>query len=168
GVKQAAFVHGLELIPDEGLLAEVAGLVEWPVILTGTIEDQFMDVPAEILQTSMRTHQKYFALRDPKTGRMANKFALVANMIAADGGKEIVAGNERVLRARLSDAKFFWDEDRKKRLVDRIDDLKGIVFHAKLGTQHERVTRIAKLAGEIAEKIGAVPERAMKAAFLAK
>ena len=102
GVKQAAFVHGLELIPDEGLLAEVAGLAEWPVVLIGTIEDQFMDVPPEILQTSMRTHQKYFALRDPKTGKMANRFALVANMVAEDGGKEIVAGNERVLRARLS------------------------------------------------------------------
>ena len=155
GVKQAAFVHGLELIPDEGLLDEVAGLAEWPVVLIGAIEDQFMDVPAEILQTSMRTHQKYFALRDPKTGKMANRFALVANMIAEDGGKEIVAGNERVLRARLSDAKFFWDEDRKRTLESRVDDLKGIVFHAKLGTQYERVERIAKLAGEIAAKIGA-------------
>ncbi len=92
----------------------MSGLAEWPVVLIGTIEDQFMDVPPEILQTSMRTHQKYFALRDPKTGEMANKFALVANMVAADGGKEIVAGNERVLRARLSDAKFFWDQDRKQ------------------------------------------------------
>ena len=101
-----------------------------------------MDVPAEILQTSMRTHQKYFALRDPKTGKMANRFALVANMVAEDGGKEIVAGNERVLRARLSDAKFFWDEDRKRTLESRVDDLKGIVFHAKLGTQYERVERI--------------------------
>ncbi len=136
GVKQAAFIHGLELIPDEGLLAEVSGLVEWPVVLIGTIEDRFMDLPPEVLQTSMRTHQKYFALRDPKTGAMANRFALVANMVAEDGGKEIVAGNERVLRARLSDAKFFWDEDRKRSLESRIDDLKGIVFHAKLGTQY--------------------------------
>ena len=168
GVKGAAFVHGLEMIPDEGLLAEVAGLVEWPVILVGTIEDQFMDVPADILQTSMRTHQKYFSLRDPKTGKMANRFALVANMIADDGGKQIVAGNERVLRARLSDAKFFWDEDRKIKLADRVDALKGIVFHAKLGTQHERVERIAKLAGEIAGKIGADPKKAGRAARLAK
>src|SRR6185312_14112893 len=96
GVKSAAFVHGLELIPDEGLLAEVSGLAEWPVVYVGSIEDQFMDVPPEILQTSMRTHQKYFALRDPKTsdnkrGKMANRFALVANMVAEDGGKEIVA-----------------------------------------------------------------------------
>src|SRR5215469_7282577 len=168
GVKQAAFIHQLELIPDEGLLAEVAGLVEWPVILIGTIEDQFMDVPPEILQTSMRTHQKYFALRDPKSGKLANRFALTANMVPDDGGIEIVAGNERVLRARLADAKFFWDEDRKRTLESRIDDLKGIVFHAKLGTQFERVERIAKLAQEIAGKIGADPMKAERAARLAK
>ncbi|MBV9904049.1 MAG: glycine--tRNA ligase subunit beta, partial [Alphaproteobacteria bacterium] len=119
GVKQAAFVHGLELIPDEGLLEEVAGLAEWPVVLIGAIENQFMDVPAEILQTAMRVHQKYFSLRDPKTGKFANRFAVVSNMVASDGGKEIVAGNERVLRARLSDAKFFWDQDRKTPLADR-------------------------------------------------
>jgi glycyl-tRNA synthetase beta chain len=168
GVKSAAFVHGLEMIPDEGLLDEVAGLAEWPVVLIGAIEDQFMDVPPEILQTSMRTHQKYFALRDPKTGKMANRFALVANMIASDGGKKIVAGNERVLRARLSDAKFFWDQDRKRTLESRVDDLKGIVFHAKLGTQYERVERIVALAGEIAQKIGADVEKAKRAALLCK
>ncbi|HWU54539.1 MAG TPA: glycine--tRNA ligase subunit beta [Rhizomicrobium sp.] len=168
GVKQAAFVHGLEMIPDEGLLAEVSGLAEWPVVYVGAIQDEFMDVPAEILQTSMRTHQKYFSLRDPKTGKMANRFALVANMIARDGGKEIVAGNERVLRARLSDAKFFWDEDRKHSLESRVEKLKGIVFHAKLGTQYERVQRIEKLAGEIAQKIGADVEKAKRAAQLAK
>ncbi|HWY62999.1 MAG TPA: glycine--tRNA ligase subunit beta [Rhizomicrobium sp.] len=168
GVKSAAFVHGLEMIPDEGLLNEVAGLAEYPVVLIGAIPDQFMDVPAEILQTSMRTHQKYFSLRDPKSGKLANRFALVANMIAEDGGKEIVAGNERVLRARLSDAKFFWDEDRKRSLESRIADLKGIVFHAKLGTQYERVERIAKLAAEIAVKIGADPRKAERAARLAK
>jgi len=168
GVKQAAFIHGLEMIADEGLLAEVSGLAEWPVVLIGVIEDQFMDVPPEILQTAMRTHQKYFSLRDPKTGKMANRFAFVANMVAEDGGKEIVAGNERVLRARLFDAKFFWDEDRKRRLDNRIDDLKGIVYHAKLGTQFERVERIAKLAAEIAGKIGADPQKAERAARLAK
>jgi len=168
GVKQAAFVHGLEMIPDEGLLAEVSGLAEWPVVYVGTIQDEFMDVPAEILQTSMRTHQKYFSLRDPKTGKLANRFALVANMIAKDGGKEIVAGNERVLRARLSDAKFFWDEDRKHSLESRVEKLKGIVFHAKLGTQYERVQRIEKLAGEIAHLIGADVEMAKRAAKLAK
>ncbi len=166
--KQKAFALGLELIEDEGLLEEVAGLAEWPVVLIGTIEDQFMDVPPEILQTSMRTHQKYFSLRDPKTGKMANRFAVVANMAATDGGKEIVAGNERVLRARLSDAKFFWDQDRKTRLEDRVDALKNIVFHAKLGTQYERVERIEALAGKIAEKIGADIAKAKRAARLCK
>ncbi|MGN6149797.1 MAG: glycine--tRNA ligase subunit beta [Rhizomicrobium sp.] len=167
-LKAAAFVRGLELIPDEGLLDEVAGLAEWPVVLVGAIQDEFMDVPPEILQTSMRTHQKYFSLRDPKTGKMANRFALVANMIAEDGGKEIIAGNERVLRARLSDAKFFWDQDRKRTLESRVDDLKPILFHAKLGTQYERVERIEALAGEIAEKIGADVKKAKRAARLCK
>ncbi len=167
-VKQAAFVHGLELIEDEGLLDEVSGLAEWPVVLIGRIEDQFMDVPAEILQTSMRTHQKYFSLRDPKTGKFANRFAVVANMIAEDGGKEIVAGNERVLRARLSDAKFFWDQDRRTKLADRVAALQSIVFHAKLGTQYERVQRIEKLASEIAHKIGANAGEAKRAALLCK
>jgi len=168
GVKSAAFVHGLDMIPDEGLLNEVCGLAEFPTVYAGAIQDEFMDVPAEILQTSMRTHQKYFSLRDPKTGKMANRFALVANMVARDGGKEIVAGNERVLRARLSDAKFFWDEDRKTKLADRVKKLDGIVFHAKLGTQGERVARIEKLAGEIAAKIGADAEKARRAAHLSK
>jgi len=168
GVKQAAFVHGLEMIPDDGLLAEVCGLAEWPVVYVGTIQNEFMDVPEEILRLSMRTHQKYFSLRDPKTGKMANRFALVANMIAKDGGKEIVAGNERVLRARLSDAKFFWDEDRKHSLESRVEKLKGIVFHAKLGTQLERVERIEEAAGEIAAKIGADVEKVKRAARLAK
>jgi len=168
GIKQAAFVHHLEMIPDEGLLAEVCGLAEWPTVYIGTIQDEFMDVPAEILQTSMRTHQKYFSLRDPKTQRMANRFALVANMVAQDGGKEVVGGNERVLRARLSDAKFFWDEDRKHTLASRVKKLEGIVFHAKLGTQAERVARIEKMAGEIAAKIGADVEKAKRAAHLAK
>jgi glycyl-tRNA synthetase beta chain len=167
-LKQKAFALGLEPIEDIGLLNEVSGLAEWPVVLIGTIQDEFMDVPAEILQTSMRTHQKYFSLRDPKTGKMANRFALVANMLTKDCGKEIVAGNERVLRARLSDAKFFWDEDRKHSLDSRIEKLKGIVFHAKLGRQFERVERIEKLAGEIAAKIGADVTKAKRAARLAK
>jgi glycyl-tRNA synthetase beta chain len=166
--KNKAFALGLELIDDRGLLDEVAGLNEWPTVLIGTIEDQFMDVPAEILQTSMRTHQKYFSLRDPKTGKFANKFAVVSNMTPEDGGKQIVAGNERVLRARLSDAKFFWDQDRQHRLDSRIDKLKGIVFHAKLGTQYERVERIVALAAEIAGKIGADIEKAKHAALLCK
>src|SRR5690242_5614206 len=166
--KAQAFVHNLEPIADEGLLEEVSGLAEWPVVLTGKIEDQFMDVPAEILQTSMRTHQKYFSTRDPKTGNLANRFIVVANMVAQDGGKEIIAGNERVLRARLSDAKFFWDQDRQTKLADRVDALKGIVFHAKLGTQNERVERIEALAGEIAGKIGADVAKAKRAARLCK
>ncbi len=167
-VKNAAFAQGLELILDEGLLAEVSGLAEWPVVYVGSIEDQFMDVPEDILRLSMRTHQKYFALRDPKTKKMANKFAVVSNMVAQDGGREIVAGNERVLRARLSDAKFFWDEDRKRKLESRVDDLKGIIFHAKLGTQAERVGRIEKLAGEISNSFGADVKDAKRAAHLAK
>ncbi|MGC9954915.1 MAG: glycine--tRNA ligase subunit beta [Rhizomicrobium sp.] len=166
--RQKTFALGLELIEDEGLLEEVAGLAEWPVVLIGHIEDQFMDLPPEILQTSMRVHQKYFSLRDAKTGKMANRFAVVSNMVSADGGKQIVAGNERVLRARLSDAKFFWDQDRHTKLADRVEALKGVVFHAKLGTQYERVERIEALAGEIAEKIGADVVKAKRAARLCK
>lgn len=163
-----AFALGLELVEDEGLANEVMGLAEWPVVLIGKIDPAFMDLPPEILQTSMRTHQKYFALRDPKTGTLANRFVVVANMIAEDGGKEIVAGNERVLSARLSDAKFFWDQDRKVKLADRVDALKDIVFHAKLGTQFERVERIQVLAGEMAKIIGADVEKAKRAARLCK
>ncbi len=169
--KQKAFALGLELIDDEGLANEVMGLAEWPVVLIGQIDPAFMDVPAEILQTSMRTHQKYFALRDPARGKLANRFAVVSNMLADDGGYEIVAGNERVLRARLSDAKFFWDQDRKVKLSDRVDTLKDIVFHAKLGTQMERVSRIEALAGEIAQALNLSPvevEQAKRAAHLCK
>jgi glycyl-tRNA synthetase beta chain len=155
--KQKAFALGLELVEDEGLLDEVAGLVEWPVVLIGSIEDGYMDLPPEILRTSMRTHQKYFALRKSGKEGLANRFAVVANMIARDGGREIVTGNERVLRSRLSDAKFFWDQDRKRTLESRVDDLKNIVFHAKLGTQYERVERIKALAGEIAEIVDGWP-----------
>jgi glycyl-tRNA synthetase beta chain len=163
-----AFALGLELVEDEGLANEVMGLAEWPVVLIGTIDAAFMDVPDEILQTSMRTHQKYFALRDPATGKLANRFAIVANMAANDGGKEIVAGNERVLKARLSDAKFFWDQDRKIKLGDRVDALKDIVFHAKLGTQFERVQRIQELAAQIAPLVGADVGKAKWAAWLCK
>jgi glycyl-tRNA synthetase beta chain len=166
--KQRAFALGLELVEDEGLLDEIAGLVEWPVVLIGRIEDDFMDLPPEILRTSMRTHQKYFALRTPGKDGLANRFALVANMAARDGGKEIVTGNERVLRSRLSDAKFFWDQDRKRTLESRVDDLKNIVFHARLGTQYDRVERIQALAGEIAAKIGADVTKAKRAARLCK
>jgi glycyl-tRNA synthetase beta chain len=134
---------------DEGLLEEVAGLVEWPIPMLGTIDARFMDVPPEVLIVSMKTHQRYFAT-SRKDGVLANRFVVVANNVARDGGKTIVDGNERVLRARLSDAKFFWDQDRKQRLEDRLPALKNIVFHAKLGTQAERVERIARLAAQIA------------------
>jgi glycyl-tRNA synthetase beta chain len=163
-----AFALGLELVEDEGLANEVMGLAEWPVVLIGTIDPAFMDLPPEILQTSMRNHQKYFALRDSNTGKLANRFAVVANMVTEDGGKEIVAGNERVLRARLSDAKFFWDQDRKVKLGDRVEALKNIVFHAKLGTQFERVQRIQELAAVIAPLVGADVGKAKEAAWLCK
>src|SRR3990167_5510886 len=133
---------------DEGLLEEVAGLVEWPMPLLGTIDAAFMDVPPEVLIVSMKNHQRYFATTKAD-GALANRFVAVANNAARDGGKIIAEGNERVLRARLSDAKFFWDQDRRTTLESRLPTLKGIVFHAKLGTQAERVERIAKIAGEI-------------------
>jgi glycyl-tRNA synthetase beta chain len=167
-VEQEAFANSLELVADDGLLDEVSGLAEWPVTLIGHIEDEFMSLPPEILRTSMRTHQKYFALRARGGSDLVNRFAFVANMVARDGGKEIVTGNERVLRSRLSDAKFFWDQDRKRTLESRVDDLKNIVFHARLGTQYERVELIEALAGEIAAKIGADVVMAKRAARLCK
>jgi glycyl-tRNA synthetase beta chain len=166
-IEHNAFALGLEWITDEVLADEVAGLAEWPVALIGQIDDAFMDVPAEILQTAMRTHQKYFSLRK-MGGEFANRFAFVANTIASDGGATIIAGNERVLRARLSDAKFFWDQDRKRTLESRVADLRKSVFHAKLGTQYERVERIEALAGEIAAKIRADVTKAKRAARLCK
>ncbi|HIC29988.1 MAG TPA: glycine--tRNA ligase subunit beta, partial [Rhodospirillales bacterium] len=144
----------LELKDDPGLLAEVAGLVEWPVVLMGTIDEAFMELPDEVLTTSMRHHQKYFALLDTK-GTLAPKFIVVANTETSDKGKAVVAGNERVLRARLSDAKFFWDQDRKQTLDSRVDALKGRVFHAKLGTVYDKVQRVEALAGALAETCGA-------------
>jgi len=160
--------QGLELVEDEALLAEVAGLVEWPVPLLGEFDESFLDVPPEVLTSTMRTNQKYFAVRDAATGKMAAKFICVANVEAEDGGKAIADGNGRVLRARFSDARFFWDEDKKRRLDSRIDDLKKIVFHAKLGTVHDKSERVAKLARELAPKVGADPDKAERAARLAK
>ena len=157
---------------DEALLEEVAGLVEWPVPLIGTIDAQFMDVPPEVLIVSMKTHQRYFATMKAD-GSLANRFVVVANTVARDGGRTIVDGNERVLRARLSDAKFFWDQDRKVRLEERVPGLKDIVFHARLGTQAERVQRIVALATKVAkfvpgaDKPGAEPQ-VMMAAELCK
>ncbi|WP_404380483.1 glycine--tRNA ligase subunit beta [Caenispirillum salinarum] len=141
--------EGLTLKEDEGLLREVMGLVEWPVVMMGRIDDEFMDVPEEVLTTSMRSHQKYFSV-NTKDGALAPRFVVVSNMIAEDGGQAIIAGNERVLRARLSDAKFFWDQDRKQPLEKRVDGLKDRVFHAQLGTEYDKVQRIRKLAAEIA------------------
>jgi glycyl-tRNA synthetase beta chain len=153
---------------DEGLLEEVAGLVEWPVPMLGTIDAAFMDVPAEVLTVSMRVHLRHFVTTKPD-GALANRFVVVANNVARDGGKTIVEGNERVLRARLADAKFFWDLDRKTRLEERLPALKGIVFHARLGTQAERVQRIAALATAVADFVpGADKAQVMMAAELCK
>lgn len=167
GVAALAAAEGLQVVPDEGLLAEVAGLVEWPVPLLGRIDDAFMDLPPEVMRTSMRVNQRYFALRKPD-GAAAPRFALVANITATDGGTALVAGNERVLRARLSDARFFWDQDRKQRLEDFLPKLDGAVFHAKLGTQGQRVLRLTRLAAHLAPRVGAEPALAERAALLAK
>jgi len=166
--RDAALAMTLELVEDEGLLAEVAGLVEWPVVLSGSFDEAFLDLPDEVIRTSIRAHQKCFVLRDPKTGSLANRFILVANLVASDGGIRIVAGNERVIRARLSDAMFFWNTDLKTPLDTRAGRLADITFHAKLGTQAERVERIRKLAREIALVAGADPDLADRAATLAK
>jgi glycyl-tRNA synthetase beta chain len=164
----AARAAGLRVKPDDGLLEEVTGLVEWPVALVGRIDDAFMAVPPEVLTTSMRTHQKYFALLDD-AGRLAPRFLVIANQPAADGGAAIVAGNERVLRARLSDAKFFWDQDRRTRLEARVPALASIVFHARLGTVADKVTRLQTLAAELAPRIpGADVDAVRSAALLAK
>ena len=158
---------GVTLRQDEGLMDEVAGLVEWPVPLIGTIDAAFMDVPAEVLITSMKVHLRYFATE--KAGALANRFVVVANTIARDGGSTIVTGNERVLRARLADAKFFWDQDRKTRLEERLPALKGIVFHAKLGSQADRVQRIVARALEVARHVpGADAAQVTLAAELCK
>jgi len=167
GVAKLASAEGLEVVPDEGLVTEVAGLVEWPVPLLGRIDDAFMDLPPEVMRTTMRVNQRYFALRHPDGGAAA-RFALVANIEAKDGGAAIVAGNERVLRARLADARFFWDQDRKEVLASRLPKLEQVVFHAKLGTQGERVRRLMRLAEAIAPQVGADPALARRAAQLAK
>jgi glycyl-tRNA synthetase beta chain len=166
--KNLAFAQGYELVEDAGLLAEVAGLVEWPVVLMGAFEPEFLALPPEVVRATIRNNQKCFVLRDASTARLANKFILVANTQAADGGKAIVAGNERVIRARLADAKFFWDGDLKVPLQERLPKLKEIVFHEKLGTQYERVERIAHLARDLAPRVNADPAKAERAAWLCK
>jgi len=165
------FARNFELVEDEGLLDEVAGLAEWPTPILGDMDPDFLDLPPEVIRTSMRTHQKYFAVRDPKTGFLVPHFVTVANIEAADGGKAIAAGNAKVLSARLSDARFFWDEDRKTKLADRLEKLEGVTFHAKLGTMAERVERITALAGELATFVRDDDETkalAMQAARLCK
>jgi glycyl-tRNA synthetase beta chain len=174
--RNLAFAQGLDLVEDEGLLEEVAGLVEWPVVLMGSFEERFLDIPGEAIRATIRANQKCFVLRDPATGNIANRFILVSNLAASDGGAAITAGNGRVVRARLSDAAYFWQTDRGalpdldtlKESADKLDlklekpldqrmaklDKLGVVFHAKLGTQGERVQRIAALARELAHVIG--------------
>jgi glycyl-tRNA synthetase beta chain len=168
GAFAAARARGLELVEDDGLLDEVAGLAEWPVPLLGDMDPDFLDLPAEVIRTSMRTHQKFFTVRDPATGGLAPHFIAVANVEARDGGLLIAVGNARVLSARLNDARFFWDEDRKVPLADRLERLKGVTFHAKLGTMYERVERIEALAREIAPLVGADVGMTARAARLAK
>jgi glycyl-tRNA synthetase beta chain len=199
--KQLAFAQGLELVADDGLLAEVAGLVEWPVVLMGSFDAGFLHIPEEVIRATIRNNQKCFVLRtsvpSPLVGegregggkagepesrrspppspphkgegsRLVNKFVLVSNMEATDGGKAIVAGNERVIRARLSDAKFFYETDLKTRLEDRLEKFKDIVFHEKLGSQWDRIARIERLAAELAPLVGADMEKAKRAARLCK
>ncbi|WP_420965755.1 glycine--tRNA ligase subunit beta [Bradyrhizobium sp. B120] len=166
--KELAFAQGLELVEDQVLLDEVSGLVEWPVVMMGSFEKEFLSIPDEVIRATIRNNQKCFVVKDPKTGKLTNKFVLTANIEAPDGGKTIVAGNERVIRPRLSDAKFFYETDLKTRLEDRLPKFEQIVFHEKLGTQAERIKRIERLAAEIAPLVGADVEKTKRAARLAK
>src|SRR6266481_1413783 len=166
--RQLAFAQRFELVEDEALLDEVAGLVEWPVVLMGSFDREFLSITGEVIRATIRNNMKCFVVSDPKTGKLTNKFILTANIEASDGGKAIVAGNERVIRARLSDAKFFYETDLKTRLEDRLPKFDSIVFHEKLGTQGERIARIERLAVEIAPLVGADVETAKRAARLAK
>ena len=166
GARKLAEKQGLTLIEDAGLLAENAGLTEWPVPLIGSFDENFLEVPPEVLSTAMKVNQKCFSLK--KGEKLANRFILVANLEAKDRGKAIVAGNERVIAARLADAKFFFDHDRKIMLEERVPELREIVFHEKLGSQYERVQRVRVLAREIAKLVHADPDLAERAAILAK
>ena len=167
-----AFASGMEVVEDPGLLAEVAGLVEWPVVLMGNIAHDFLGLPPEVLQTSMKEHQKFFSVRNPKTGRI-EKFITVANRTTADNGATILAGNEKVLSARLSDAKFFWENDLRVAQSDNgmatwVKALENVTFHNKLGTQAELIERMAVLARELAPMVGADADEAEAAARVAK
>ncbi|KKB82637.1 glycyl-tRNA synthetase subunit beta [Devosia limi DSM 17137] len=165
--EQLAFAQGLTVIADEGLLEEVAGLVEWPVVMMGSFDPDFLKLPEEVIIATIRANQKCFCLRDA-SGKLAPNFIITANTIPTDGGDVITAGNERVIRARLSDAAFFYQGDLASPLEHGLPKLEDMVFHAKLGTQFARVERLVKLAGEIAPQVGADPERAKRAAMLAK
>jgi len=166
--KNLAFAQGYELVEDKALLDEVAGLVEWPVVLMGSFDREFLAIPPEVIRTTIRVNQKCFVLRDPQTAALVNKFILVANIEASDGGKAIIAGNERVIRARLSDAKFFYETDLKTRLEDRLHKFDHIVFHEKLGTQAERIARIETLAVALASLVKADVANVRRAAKLCK
>lgn len=166
--KAACAARGLALVDDDGLLDEVAGLAEWPTPILGDMDPQFLSLPPEVVRLSMKVHQKYFAVRDPSKDGLAPNFLVVANVEATDGGQALAAGNSRVLSARLNDARFFWDEDQKVGFDAWNDKLKGVTFHAKLGTLAERVDRIAALAREIAPLVGADADQAEQAARLSK
>jgi len=160
--------HKLALVEDEALLAENAGLTEWPTVLMGSFDEAFLEVPAECLMLSMKQHQKCFSLKHPRTGKLANRFLLVSNLSPGDGGAAIIAGNEKVIAARLSDARFFWEQDKKRPLDEMAGSLAGITFHEKLGSQRDRVERVAEAAYYIAGAVDANPEDARRAAQLAK
>jgi glycyl-tRNA synthetase beta chain len=166
--KELAFAQGFDLVEDQALADEVAGLVEWPVALMGSFDKEFLSIPDEVIRATIRNNQKCFVVSDPKTGKLANKFILTANIEATDGGKTIIGGNERVIRARLSDAKFFYETDLKTKLESRLPKFEQIVFHEKLGTQGERIKRIERLVAAIAPLVGADVEKAKRAAHLAK
>ena len=163
-----AQAQNLELVEDQVLLDEVSGLVEWPVVLMGSFDKEFLSIPGEVIRATIRNNQKCFVVRDPGSEKLANKFVLTANIEASDGGNAIIAGNERVIRARLSDAKFFYETDLKTKLEDRLPKFDQIVFHEKLGTQGERIKRIERLAAEIAPLVKADVEKTKRAAQLAK
>lgn len=160
--------QGLELVEDEGLLNEVAGLTEWPVVMLGDMDADFLNLPDEVIRLTLKSHQKTFTVRDPKSGELAAHFIIVANQVAPDGGDTIKAGNGKVISARLSDAVFFQTEDAKLKLEDYYDKLDTVVFHKKLGTIRDKAERVAALAKELAPKVGADPELAAQAAKLAK
>ncbi len=165
-----AFAQGLEVVEDRGLLAEVAALVEWPVVLMGQIAPDFLDLPPEVLQTSMKEHQKFFSVRNPRTGRI-ERFVTVANIETADNGATILAGNKKVLSARLADAKFFWENDLRVARAGMgawLESLEKVTFERQLGSQAARIARIEALAREIAPHLGADPDLAAQAAKVAK